>query len=148
MTMRRSAFRSKLPAQRECRQYEGVNPSKARPTVVSIIDTRSVLVIPIEKMEPVRSESYRRFVAAQACFGCGLEGYSQAAHPNQGKGMALKTTDLDCFPLCVTRMGRVGCHDAHDQRTMLGREASREIEAGYVARMHRIARAAGRKEFA
>ena len=71
----------KKPAPR-VRQYEGTNPSKVRVASIRIIETREVLVMPIEKESPVRSESYRRFVASQPCFGCGIAGYSQAAHPN------------------------------------------------------------------
>jgi hypothetical protein len=143
----RSAGFKRAPA-RPARQYEGANPSMARPTVVSIISTANVLVIQIEKTEILRSESYRRFVAAQACFGCGIEGYSQAAHPNFGKGMAFKTSDALCFPLCGPRMGMPGCHANHDQRASMGRDENREIEAAYTARMQRIARSAGRKEIA
>ncbi len=103
---------------------------------------------PILKSAPVRSEDYRRFVAAQPCFGCGIEGFSQAAHPNRGKGLALKTCDLKCFPLCGPHFGLVGCHQQHDLRIDVGRDESREIEAAYVQRMQRIAKVAGRKEFA
>jgi len=129
------------------KQYEGANPSKARVASVRIIETREVLVVPIEKESPVRSESYRRFVAAQRCFGCGIAGYSQAAHPNFGKGMGMKTSDVLCFPLCAPHYGKPGCHQEHDLRMGIGRHESREIEAAYVKRMQRIAKAAGRKEF-
>jgi len=128
------------------KQYEGANPSKSRVASVRIMETREVLVMPIEKESPVRSESYWRFVAAQPCFGCGTEGQSQAAHPNMSKGLGIKTSDLLCFPLCVSRFGKVGCHQLHDQRVEIGRHESREIEAAYVQRMQRIAKAAGRKE--
>jgi len=127
--------------------YEGANPSKARVASVRIIETREVLVMPIEKESQVRSESYRIFVASQSCFGCGIDGYSQAAHPNFGKGLGMKTSDLLCFPLCASSFGKVGCHELHDQRVKIGRHESREIEAAYVKRMQRIAKAAGRKEF-
>lgn len=104
-------------------------------------------LVPILKDTPVRSEPYRRFVAQQACFGCGVEGFSQAAHPNRGKGLALKTCDLKCFPLCAPHFGLIGCHQQHDLRIDVGRDESREIEAAYVQRMQRISKAAGRKEF-
>lgn len=109
--------------------------------------TETILVLPIPKEAPVRSESYRRFVAQQPCFGCGIEGFSQAAHPNQGKGMALKACDLKCFPLCAPHFGLIGCHQQHDLRMGVGRDESREIEAAYTQRMQRIAKAAGRTEF-
>lgn len=130
------------------KQYEAANPSKARETVVQIVDTRTVLVMPIEKMRAVRSESYRRFVASHPCFGCGVEGFSQAAHPNEGKGLSLKTSDLLCFPLCGPHFGLIGCHAQLDQRIDIGRDEAREQERAYVARMQALARAAGRLEFA
>ncbi len=103
---------------------------------------------PIEKIRAVRSDSYKRFVASQACFGCGVVGYSQAAHPNAGKGLALKTCDLLCFPLCGPRFGLLGCHAQHDLSIEMSRDERRNAEAGYVARMQAIAKAAGREEFA
>jgi len=129
------------------KQYEGANSSKARAASVRIVETREVLVVPIEKESPVRNESYLRFVASQPCFGCGIEGQSQAAHPNMSKGLGMKTSDLLCFPLCAPHYGKPGCHQEHDLRMGLGRHESREIEAAYVKRMQRIAKAAGRKEF-
>lgn len=90
-----------------------------------------------------RSKPYRMFVASHACFACGMEGRSQAAHPNDGKGLGLKTDDSRCFPLCSTLPLRVGCHDQHDQCIDMTREQRRELEAQYVKRMQSIAREAG-----
>lgn len=95
----------------------------------------------------VRSESYRRFVAAQPCFGCGREGGSQCAHANYGKGLGMKTSDLDAFPLCGPRGQHIGCHQQHDLCIDMDRDQRRELERTYIARMHAIARAAGRPEF-
>lgn len=62
------------------------------------------------KSKPVRSEPYRRLVASLGCAMCGVEGASQAAHPNAGKGLGIKASDLLCFPLC-----HVGANDHHGQ---------------------------------
>lgn len=94
------------------------------------------------KAELLRSESYRRFVAEQACFGCACPPPSQCAHANEGKGMALKVSDAETFPLCPP------CHEALDNSRGMTREQRRELERGYVARMQTIARQAGRKEIA
>lgn len=99
------------------------------------------------KANIVRSESYRRFVASFPCFGCGIEGYSQAAHPNMGKGFALKTSDLDCFPLCASHGLSIGCHWQFDNLVEMTRDERREKERLYIERMHRLAREHGRKEF-
>lgn len=93
-----------------------------------------------------RSEAYRRFVASQPCFVCGIVGYSQCAHANGG-GMGTKRSDLDTFPLCAARPGANGCHMRHDLCIVVDRATRRELEAVYIARMQGIARAAGRPEF-
>lgn len=61
-----------------------------------------------------RSEAYRRYVASQECFGCRLVGWSQCAHINEGKGLALKTCDSQSFPLCAPHHGAIGCHQMYD----------------------------------
>ena len=98
------------------------------------------------KASIVRSEAYRRFVAAQPCFGCGVEGFSQAAHANFGKGLGMKTSDLDTFPLCAPHWGVPGCHFLHDTCHEMTRDERRGLEAKYVERMRAIAESAGRQE--
>ena len=76
------------------------------------------------KENPLRSEPYRRLVAMHPCIFCGVEGFSQAAHPPPtGKG--IKEDDRECFPLCCTRVGINGCHTEFDQGRILPREAMR-----------------------
>ena len=99
------------------------------------------------KTKPVRSESYRRFVASHACFACGIEGYSQCAHANGG-GMGTKTSDLETFPLCCARIGDIGCHVRFDLCLYMTREERRWLTTQHVERMQDRARKAGRKEFA
>ena len=101
---------------------------------------------PQPKPRRVKNESYRQFVAGQPCFSCGVWGLSQACHPN-GAGMGTKASDLECFPLCCTRQGIEGCHFRFDQCIGMTRMLRKELEAGYIARMQAIARAAGRPEF-
>lgn len=94
----------------------------------------------------VRSQAYRRFVASQPCFGCAVEGFSQCAHANHGKGLGMKTSDLETFPLCAPHWGLIGCHQQHDLCIDMDRDQRRELERQYVARMQDIARAACRAE--
>ena len=78
----------------------------------------------------MRSETYRRLVAALPCFNCGIQGHSQAAHPNSGKTRGVKLSDLDCFPMCATRPGFKGCHAAYDQYEIVPKgQAMRDYEA-------------------
>ncbi len=99
-----------------------------------------------QKPRRYKNEGYRRFVASHACFGCGIEGFSQCAHRN-GAGMGTKHSDLETFPLCATRPGHMGCHMQHDLCIDMTREQRRELEDAYVKRMQDIAREAGRPEF-
>ncbi|MEJ7685643.1 MAG: hypothetical protein WKG52_00840 [Variovorax sp.] len=87
---------------------------------------------PIAKMDVCRSEAYRRLVAAMPCIACGC-GPCQAAHPNTGKGMATKTDDRLCFPLCGPQPGRPGCHALFDQGAMFSKSARRAIEPAWGA---------------
>lgn len=99
------------------------------------------------KQPPLRSESYRRFVASHACFSCGIVGYSQCAHANGG-GMGTKASDLDTFPLCAARPGHIGCHAAFDLCLDMTKHQRRIMTEDYIERMQAIARADGRPEFA
>jgi hypothetical protein len=99
------------------------------------------------KVKTPRAPAYLRFVAQHDCFACGVSGYSQAAHPNQGRGLGQKSSDLDAFPLCCARPGHQGCHILFDQLIDITLGERRELEKTYTARMHAIARAAGRPEF-
>ena len=95
--------------------------------------------IAVRKEKAIESEPYRRLVAQLPCMWCGIEGYSQHAHLNYGKGLGLKTDDRTGFPLCCSRPGVEGCHVAYDNYRLLesgGREAHREygLEAGRFTR--------------
>lgn len=86
-------------------------------------------VAPIEKETPLRSEAYRRAVASLPCAYCGIEGYSQHAHENDGKGARLKVDDRRAMPLCCSRPGIEGCHVAFDQYRLVpgGRDAHADL---------------------
>lgn len=78
------------------------------------------------KANPIRSEAYRRLVAALPCIFCGIDGHSQAAHPPPtGKG--IKQSDLDCFPLCCARPGLIGCHANFDQYMLYSGDETRTM---------------------
>jgi len=78
------------------------------------------------KVPKVRSEPYRRYVASLPCYRCGIHGYSQAAHADEGKGMGLKTDDLTVYPLCGARfLCTEGCHE------YVGRHMPRDKRRGF-----------------
>lgn len=85
----------------------------------------------VEKETPLRSKPYRRTVTTLPCKLCGVEGHSQAAHPNTGKGVGLKTDDRRCFPLCADRPGVRGCHSQFDQGAMFDKATRQQLEADW-----------------
>lgn len=106
--------------------------------------TVSGAAVPVPKAAPVRSETYRRLVASLPCMLCGIEGFSQHAHGNNGKGMALKVCDLFSFPLCVDRPGQRGCHSQLDQGALFPRDVRREVEKEWARRTVLFIISAGR----
>lgn len=83
----------------------------------------------------MRSEQHRRNVASLPCACCGIEGYSQAAHPNNaefGKGYSIKSDDLLTFPLCCQRVGIPGCHYEHDNYVGMTNEEAKQREINYI----------------
>lgn len=73
------------------------------------------------KEAAVRSEPYRRLVAARPCKNCGRQKHSQAAHvPPAGKG--IKQDDRETFPLCADGPYGKGCHPKFDQYELMPRE--------------------------
>lgn len=95
------------------------------------------------KQAPVRSEAYRRAVAALPCAICGTPGFSQAAHANTGKGMGMKACDLTLFPACADRPGVVGCHTKLDQGALFSKAVRRELEPVWAADTQRKIKAMG-----
>ena len=89
--MRRTGFRPRAPSSEQrdpdrVRSVPTVTPGAFRaPQPVAIAPSA-----PIAKDNPVRSQQYLRLVASLPCIACGIQGYSQAAHANQGKCVGRK----------------------------------------------------------
>lgn len=118
--------------------------SRAARAMAEVVPTASSLspitesCMPVPKAMLVESEPYRRAVAGMPCMWCGLQGSSQHAHLNLGKGLSLKTDDRTGFPLCASRPHVEGCHVAYDQYRLVpgGREGHRAygLEWGRITR--------------
>ena len=124
--MKRSGF--KRPQRLE--RAPIVHKPLAAPVVYAVIGD-SVDAMP--KVAPVRSEAYRRAVAALPCVICKIAGISQCAHANTGKGAGIKASDLESFPLCACQPGRQGCHSKFDQGALYTKAARRLIEPAWIA---------------
>jgi len=98
---------------------------------------------PVPKETPARSDRYRRIVAALSCACCGIADRSQAAHPNEGKGLAMKADDRLCFPMCADGPGYRGCHSKLDQGALYSRDERRRFERLAGERTRATVRAMG-----
>lgn len=85
------------------------------------------MALKFPKSAPVRSEKYRRLVAAMPCARCLIDGMSQAAHADMGKGMSIKSDDRTCYPLCWPCHGQIGASGTYPKARR------RELEARYGA---------------
>ena len=130
--MRRTGFKSPKAPEKSQQDREQRLMQRAQ-AAMKIVATRAAVIAPISsapapaalKVKPWRSEAYRRAVASLPCICCGIAGYSQHAHENDGKGARMKVDDRRAMPLCCTRPGIEGCHAAFDGYHLLpgGREA-------------------------
>ena len=132
--MKRTGFKPRAP-RREARDPDRV---RSIPTVTpgafrAPEPVASAPAARVEKSAPVRSEAYRRLVAAMPCVICGMVGYGQAAHGSAGKGMGIKASDLELFCLCADRPGVRGCHGQFDQGALFTKSVRHELEPVWAA---------------
>ncbi len=119
------------------RQYEGANPSSPRAPALRIDDGKARAHLDVPKENPYRSEAYLRRVAALPCAHCGRSGPSQAAHSDTGKGLQIKASDLETYPLCADSPGRRGCHALIGSTGLFTRDQRRTLEQRYIAETRR-----------
>lgn len=116
--MRRTAFKPKGWTPKPAKQIDYA--PRPRACAVRINDGKARMVVPVPKSDPVRDESYRRWIASLPCINCGQVGMSQAAHgPSLGRG--IKADDRTCVPLCADAYGGQGCHSKADQYILFDR---------------------------
>lgn len=137
--MKRTSFKSRttsvpLVLTREQRLDEraqrALQTGMAKPLARVAMAVCTAVVAAVVKEQPQRSEVYRRLVAAMPCAWCRIEGYSQHAHENEGKGARLKVDDRRGMPLCCARPGIEGCHTAFDQYRLVPGGRAAHIELG------------------
>ena len=129
------------PAPKPAKQMDGYTV-KPRTPPLRRDDGKARMTVPIPKERPARDEAYRRLVAALPCAHCGIEGYSQAAHGDEGKGMAIKSSDYTCFPLCGPNYYYNGCHWLIGTSGRFSREDRRKLEREYAAKTRETLKAA------
>ena len=132
--LRRTGFKPKL--------HTRTPASVPRPVRAVAPTVFTDLVLVQAKEDVVRSEPYRRLVAAMPCKACGIQGSSQAAHlPTEGKG--IKQDDRLIFALCCTRPGITGCHVEYDQYRMFTRLVAMTVGRAWAADTRRQITATG-----
>ena len=148
--LKRTAFARKNNAEKTPSNVAQSHASKAQAAIIVVAKSRAVLPASVQafrgsfpKSQPVRSEAYRRLVAALPCVICGIPGYSQAAHGSNGKGMAIKACDSTLFPACAARPGVPGCHAQLDQGAMFAKAVRHALEPVWAANTRRKIHAMG-----
>ena len=150
--MKRAAFPRRTDITKPTgRQWEGdklpsQSPANAKPIAIQSLrvnDTRARLTISLPKNPPKRSDAYLRYTATRPCAHCGIEGYSNACHGDEGKGMAMKSGDDTVWPGCVDRPGKRGCHWLLGTGGMFRREHKRQLEARDAEQNRMAAQACG-----
>ncbi len=87
------------------------------------------------KQETHRSQAWLKAVASLPCQQCGIEGQTQAAHRNMGKGMGVKVDDALTAALCQD------CHREIDQGKDLSRDERRSrLDAAILRTIVQLAR--------
>lgn len=89
-----------------------------------------------------RDPKLRELVSRLPCVNCGVEGRTQAAHLNLGKGLGLKSSDAAIAALCCSGVGWQGCHEDYDSGKRMTRDERREfghrvVMLTYVALLER-----------
>lgn len=100
----------------------------------------------VPKQTLIRSEAYRRWIAAMPCIACKVEGYSQCAHsnlPEHGKGKGIKASDENTFPLCGPHGQHQGCHVLYDTGLDYTKAERRDCAREWVTATQNRARACG-----
>lgn len=122
--MRRSTFAPRWTPPPKLRDREPGSVTASPGRRASMVPA---LLKPAPKVVPARSPTYREIVASFPCINCGIVGYTQCAHQNEGKAMQGKTDDRTSFPLCGPRPGQAGCHAEFDQGMRWTRDEKRAL---------------------
>lgn len=137
--MKRSSFRVKLPARKPAKQVE----YRPRPRAVAVFEGEARMAVPVPKENPLQHEGYIRLVRSMPCKGCGIAGFTQFCHSDEGKGLGIKSDCRAGWPGCGPRPGINGCHYDVGTSGFLGREGRRKFEREAAAQTRSEIRADG-----
>lgn len=98
---------------------------------------------PIPKENAITSQAYQSAVRRLPCIRCGIQGFTQFCHSDEGKGMAIKTDDRRGWPGCGPHGTEPGCHWYVGTSGNLKQSERRALEADYAARTRAMVEAKG-----
>jgi hypothetical protein len=85
------------------------------------------------KEDVIKHEGYKRLVRQLPCAHCGIEGFTQFCHSDEGNGIGIKTDCRGGWPGCGPHGDSAGCHHLIGSTGTFTREERRELESFYAA---------------
>lgn len=136
--MKRTGFKAKGWAPREAKQV--TYTPRPREAAVARVEARAAA--PVPKGEYLQHQGYMAAVRRLPCARCGVVGFTQFCHADEGKGLALKTDCRLGWPGCGPHGDDPGCHWYVGTSGRMKREDRRAFEAraGLDARLAVAAR--------
>lgn len=86
------------------------------------------------KENTLQHEGYMAVVRKLPCARCGVIGFSQFCHSDEGKGMGIKTDCRRGWPGCGPHGDTMGCHYLLGSTGTLSRDERRRLEDEYAAK--------------
>lgn len=131
--MKRSGFKPKLPVRREAKQVGAEYTLRQRAVAVAVaVAGPARATVPVPKESPLQNETYMAAVRQLPCYRCGIVGFTQFCHADEGKGEKLKTDCRLGWPGCGPHdeIGRTvpGCHYVVGSTGALGKQGRRDFE--------------------
>lgn len=91
----------------------------------------------------IEHEGYKALVRQLPCAHCGIVGFTQFCHSDQGKGIGIKTDSRRGWPGCGPHGNSAGCHHLIGSTGTFTREQRRTLEDRYAAETRTKILAAG-----
>lgn len=98
----------------------------------------------VGKENALQHEAYMAAVRRLPCARCGVVGFTQFCHADEGKGTGIKTDCRRGWPGCGPHNDTMGCHYLLGSTGELGREERRRLEETYARQTRATVRQLGR----
>lgn len=100
-----------------------------RPREVAVAVAAMVPAVPVPKEGAIQHEGYMAAARKLPCARCGIAGFTQFCHADEGKGERIKTDCRRGWPGCGPHGTEPGCHWLVGSSGRLGKAGRREFEA-------------------